>query len=86
MEERFQAFTVLIGSINRSIHRIKTGEMSEFQLRSSHVSCLYYLFKSGSLTAKEICTLCEEDKANISRAVRFLDVTRPLFLQTLRRL
>jgi len=73
MEERFQAFTVLIGSINRSIHRIKTGEMSEFQLRSSHVSCLYYLFKSGSLTAKEICTLCEEDKANISRAVRFLE-------------
>lgn len=73
MEERFQAFTVLITGISRSIHRIKTEEMSEFDLRSSHVSCLYYLYKKGSLTAREICGLCEEDKANISRAVRFLE-------------
>ncbi len=73
MDERFQAFTVLITGISRSIHRIKTVEMSEFELRSSHVSCLYYLYKKGSLTAREICDLCEEDKANISRAVRFLE-------------
>jgi DNA-binding MarR family transcriptional regulator len=73
MEERFQAFTVLITGISRSIHRIKTEEMSEFELRSSHVSCLYYLYKKGSLTAREICDLCEEDKANISRAVKFLE-------------
>lgn len=73
MQERFQAFTVLICSISRSIHRIKTVEMSEFQLRSSHVSCLYYLYKAGQLTAREICDICEEDKANISRALKFLE-------------
>ena len=73
MEERFQVFTVLIAGINRSILRIKTEEMSEFNLRSSHVSCLYYLYKKESLTAREICDLCEEDKANISRAVRLLE-------------
>ncbi len=73
MQERFQAFTVLIAGINRSIHRIKTEEMSEFQLRSSHVSCMYYLYKAESLTAREICDLCDEDKANISRAVKFLE-------------
>ena len=73
MEERFQAFTVLITGISRSIHRIKTEEMSEFNLRSSHVSCLYYLYKKKSLTAREICDLCEEDKANISRAVKLLE-------------
>lgn len=73
MEERFQAFTVLIGGIGRSIHRIKTEEMSEFNLRSSHVSCLYYLYKRGALTAREICDVCEEDKANISRAVKLLE-------------
>lgn len=73
MEERFQAFTVLIAGISRSIHRIKTEEMSEFELRSSHVSCLYYLYKQGSLTAKEICDICDEDKANISRAVKYLE-------------
>ena len=73
MEERFQVFTVLIAGINRSILRIKTEEMSEFNLRSSHVSCLYYLYKKESLTAREICDLCEEDKANISRAVKLLE-------------
>lgn len=73
MEERFQLFTVLIAGISRSIYRIKTEEMSEFELRSSHVSCLYYLYKRGSLTAREICDLCAEDKANISRAVKLLE-------------
>lgn len=82
MEERFQAFTVLITGISRSIHRIKTEEMSEFELRSSHVSCLYYLYKKGSLTAREICDLCEEDKANISRAVKFLEEKGYVFCES----
>ena len=82
MEERFQAFTVLITGISRSIHRIKTEEMSEFELRSSHVSCLYYLYKKGSLTAREICDLCEEDKANISRAVKYLEEKGYVFCES----
>ena len=82
MEERFQAFTVLITGISRSIHRIKTEEMSEFELRSSHVSCLYYLYKKGSLTAREICDFCEEDKANISRAVKYLEEKGYVFCES----
>ena len=82
MEERVQAFTVLITGISRSIHRIKTEEMSEFELRSSHVSCLYYLYKKGSLTAREICDLCEEDKANISRAVKYLEEKGYVFCES----
>jgi DNA-binding MarR family transcriptional regulator len=82
MEERFQAFTVLITGISRSIHRIKTEEMSEFELRSSHVSCLYYLYKKGSLTAREICDLCEEDKANISRAIKHLEEKGYVFCES----
>ena len=73
MEERFKTFTVLITNIARSIHKIKTEEMSEFKLKSSHVSCLYYLYKEQSLTAKELCDICEEDKANISRAIKHLE-------------
>ena len=73
MEERFETFTVLINSISRSIHKLKTAEMAEFNLKSSHVSCLYYLFKQESLTAKELCDICSEDKANISRSVRYLE-------------
>ena len=70
MEERFETFTVLINQISRSIHQLKSAEMAEFELRSSHVSCLYYLYQMKTLTAKELCDICAEDKANISRTVK----------------
>lgn len=73
MKNRFETFTVLIASINRSIYRIKTEEMAEFNLKSSHVSCLYYLYKEKALTSKELCVLCGEDKSNISRALKYLE-------------
>ncbi len=73
MQARFETFTVLITKISRSIRKIKTEEMSEFQLKSPHVSCLYYLYRAGELTAKELCDICEEDKANISRSVDYLE-------------
>lgn len=73
MKERFEAFTTLIASISRGIRRIKTEEMAEFSLKSPHVSCLYYLHKSGELTAKELCDVCGEDKANISRSIKYLE-------------
>ncbi len=75
MEERFQTFTVLIAKLNRYIRKIKTEEMAEFNLKSPHVSCLYYLYKMKSLTAKELCDICEEDKANISRSIEFLEAS-----------
>ena len=73
MQERFQTFTVMIARLNRCIRKIKTEEMAEFDLKSPHVSCLYYLYKSNSLTAKELCDICEEDKANISRSIEYLE-------------
>ena len=62
-----------MAKINRSIRKIKTEEMAEFNLKSPHVSCLYYLYKSENLTAKELCDICEEDKANISRSIVYLE-------------
>lgn len=82
MKERFETFTVLIARINRCIHRIKTEEMSEFHLKSSHVSCLYYLYKATSLTSKELCDVCGEDKANISRAIKYLENTGYLLCES----
>ena len=73
MEERFELFTHLIAKANRLVFKIKTEEMEKFQLKSSHVSCLYYLYKSKTLTAKELCDICSEDKANISRTIKFLE-------------
>lgn len=73
MKERFETFTVFINKISRSIRRIKNQEMSAYKLKSSHVSCLYYLYISKGLTATELCERCEEDKAAISRALDYLE-------------
>ena len=69
MEERFKRFTVFMTRIRRSIQRIKTEEMAEYNLKSPHVSCLYYLFNYGEMTATELCDICDEDKAAISRSI-----------------
>ncbi len=73
MKDRFETFTVLISSISRSIRRIKAEEMAEFDLKSPHVSCLYYLYKAESMTAAELCELCDEDKAAVSRSILYLE-------------
>lgn len=73
MKERFETFTVLINRISRNIRKIKNQEMAEYNLRSSHISCLYYLYSAKELTATELCERCEEDKATISRALDYLE-------------
>ena len=73
MEECFEAFTVLIGRISRSIKRIKSEEMAEFQLKGPHVSCLYYLSMADGLTAAALCERCDEDKAAVSRSLDYLE-------------
>lgn len=71
--DRFGKFTVLLNSIARSIYRIKCAEMGELGLKSTHVSCLYYLYRAERpLNLKELCGVCGEDKAAVSRAVNFL--------------
>lgn len=72
MQERFETFTVLIGDISKSIRKIKTQEMAEFNLKSSHVSCLYYLSKS-SLTLTQLSDYSGEDKASVSRSLDYLE-------------
>ena len=73
MKERFETFTVLINRISRSIRKIKNREMADYDLRSSHISCLYYLYSSEGLTATDLCERCEEDKATISRSLDYLE-------------
>ncbi len=73
MNQRFETFTVLIAKINRNIRKIKNQEMADYDLRSVHISCLYYLYLSDALTATDLCEKCEEDKATISRALDYLE-------------
>jgi len=71
--DRFETFTVLISKISRSIRKLKSNEMAKYNLKTPHVSCLYYLKKNGNLTAKNLCDICEEDKAAISRSIEYLE-------------
>ncbi|MGN1081246.1 MAG: MarR family winged helix-turn-helix transcriptional regulator [Acutalibacteraceae bacterium] len=73
MKERFETFTLLINRISRNIRKIKNAEMAEYNLRSSHISCLYYLYTVNGLTATDLCERCEEDKATISRSLDYLE-------------
>ncbi len=73
MNERFEIFTVLIAKISRNIRKIKNQEMAEYDLRSAHISCLYYLYRNDNMTATDLCEKCEEDKATISRSLDYLE-------------
>ncbi len=73
MVERFETFTILLNRINRNIRKIKNKEMAKYELRGPHISCLYYLYTSEGLTAKDLCERCEEDKATISRSLDYLE-------------
>ena len=83
MKERFKTFTVLIAKISRNIKKIKNQEMAEYGLRSVHVTCLYYLYSQEALTATELCELCEEDKATISRSLDFLEENGYIVCETM---
>ena len=73
MENRYEAFTLLVSSISRSIRRIKTDAVAEYGLKSPHVTCIYYLYKQPGMTAAELCEQCDEDKAAISRSLFYLE-------------
>ena len=73
MLERFEQFTVLITKISRDIRKIKTQEMQELNLKSPHVSCLYYLYKTPLLTATQLCQKSSQDRAAMSRSLEYLE-------------
>ena len=70
MKDRFEAFITGVTVCYKYIQRIKTMEMTELGLKGTHVTCLFYLSNHpNGLTAAQLCQLCAEDKASISRTV-----------------
>lgn len=70
MIQRFQEFLTGITVCYKYIQRIKNAEMTEFGLKGTHVACMFYLnHNPEGLTAAQLCSLCAEDKATISRTV-----------------
>lgn len=82
MLNRFGAFVTGITACHKYIQRIKAMEMTEFGLKGTHVMCLFYLHHhSEGLTAAQLCQLCDEDKAAISRALSELEARGYLHTQ-----
>lgn len=70
MLQRFEAFVSGITVCYKYIQRIKSMEMTELGLKGTHVMCLFYLHHNPQgLTAAQLCQLCAEDKAAISRTL-----------------
>ena len=70
MKHRFEAFITGVTVCYKYIQRIKTMEMTELGLKGNHVTCLFFLRNHPEgLTAAQLCSLCAEDKASISRTV-----------------
>ena len=82
MPDYFEMFTVLMSKLSYQIKKIKSEEMEKFNLKGTHLSCLYYLFKNKELTAAELCDICNEDKASISRSVEYLEKEKYLICES----
>lgn len=73
MKQRFDDFVTGITTCYKYIQRIKNVAVNEMGLKGSHVMCMFYLKQHPEgLTASQLCGLCAEDKAAISRTVAFL--------------
>ena len=73
MTGRFQAFVTGITVCYKYIQRIKSAEMTEFGLKGTHAMCVFFLHHNQEgLTAAQLCQLCAEDKAAISRTLATL--------------
>ena len=71
---RFRSFVTGITVCYKSIQQIKSLEMTEFGLKGTHAMCLFFLHHQDEdgLTAAQLCQLCEEDKAAVSRTLTIL--------------
>ena len=73
MIQRFEEFTTNISLAYKYVIKIKGHEMTDYGLKASNVTCLFFLGKhKEGLTATELCYLCMEDKAAVSKSLAVL--------------
>lgn len=73
MNQRFDDFVTGITVCYKYLQRIKSVAVNEMGLKGSHVMCMFYLKQNpDGLTASQLCALCAEDKAAISRTLSYL--------------
>lgn len=74
MVDRFEKLTIGVALIYKSIQRIKKCRMKGIGLKGTHVMCIHYLSNHPEgLAATDLCEICKEDKAGISRILSDLE-------------
>ena len=70
MLTNFEEFSLGIHELYRSIHKNESAVMNKYGLRGAYVKYLVAMLQSpGGLTISQICEVCDQDKAAVSRAV-----------------
>ena len=74
MVSRFEQFSASVACIYRCIQKIERVEMAKYGLKGPHAQCLLAMNRyPEGITASELCTICDKDKAAISRTVAELE-------------
>lgn len=74
MVTRFELFSASVSSIHRCIQKIERVEMAKYGLKGPHAQCLLAMSRyPEGITASQLCTICDKDKAAISRTVAELE-------------
>ena len=71
---RFEQLSSAISRIYHYIQKIERIEMEKFGLKGPHVQCMLAMNRNPEgLTATQLCTMCEKDKAAVSRTIAELE-------------
>jgi len=70
---QFEALSLSVAQMTKLLQQLKRQKMAEYGLRGATALCLCQLLESdGGLTAGELATLGEIDKAQVSRCMKEL--------------
>ena len=74
MVTRFEQFSASVSCIHRCIQKIERVEMAKYGLKGPHAQCLLAMSRyPEGITSSQLCTICDKDKAAISRTVAELE-------------
>ena len=73
MLDRFERFFGTLSEVHRYLHRIMADEMQKYDLKGAYAVYFVALHQYGKLTATELASKCERNKADVSRAITALE-------------
>lgn len=70
--ERLDEFLTYTRLLSKIVTKYKNEMMKQYDLKSVHVECLFYLSYKGDMTMNQLVKYTLEDKAYVSKAIKQL--------------